>query len=237
MKGSKYYWLAMMVVAMTALGQSEQSGGSIAGVVQDEKGKPLPHVVVSWYRSEIRSEDRQASQGSTISDEKGQFQFQGLGPATYYICNSSNAARSLVANCAWTRTPPAVVLKSGGAVTGVTLSVVQGVRVEIEFQDDKKLLKGPEVAPGDSALRVGVVTRDGMFNPAVIEGRSASASHYVLVAPPNIPMRLEVNVTGMTLKDSKDANIGQKVVADEMTLARGGSPIKYKFKVEKGAGK
>lgn len=229
--------IAMMFLASPGQGQVTTSSGSIAGIVQDEDGKPLPHVLVTWYRSVIRPEDSQPPEGSVLSDEKGQFAFLGLGPATYLLCNRSSPSRSLVGNCAWTRTPPAVVLQDGTNVVGLKLTAYQGVRVEIEFQDKKKVLKGPEEADRTTALQAGVLTRDGMFHPAAIEGRSAEAQHYVLVVPANLPVRLQVDAFGLELKDDKDADLGAAAIGDELTLTAGDGPKKYRFKVDKKGGK
>lgn len=226
-------WLAL---AGRSWGQAGPGGASISGVLEDERGKPVPYLVVSWHRSVILPGDAQAGEGSAVTNEKGEFSFSGLGPATYLLCNRSDAARNLLSNCAWTRTPPAVVLGAGEGVTGYRLRVAEGVRVEIDFQDNKKVMKGPEEAGGTPAVRVGLVTRDGMFHPAAIEGRSPNAHQYVVVAPTNVPVKLQVDATGLKLKDEKDVDLGSATVAAEVMLMAGDSPKKYKFKVDKAVG-
>jgi hypothetical protein len=235
---------AVLVFSLApAPAQDKVQTGSISGTVVDEKGKPLENVDIRWYRSVVRPTDTQAPMGSTLTDKKGKFSFTGLGEATYLFCNQSNAARALVGNCAWTRKPPSVTLKAGEHVTDFTFTVQAGVRVEFVMDNSDGALPLPEAEQkeGNNAIMPMLVSADGEWHPAAIEGRSDTAFHYVIVVPPKVDLTAKIHGSGVEVSDEKAAlvnspDVKDKAASDSFQMKAGDAPKQFKFKV-KAAGK
>ena len=223
---------AMYPVSSSSAQQDAAAGGSIAGVVIDEKGKTLPNVEIVWYRSVIRPEDKQAAEGSTLSDEKGRFTFEKLGEAVYLLCNRSDVARKLVANCAWNRNPPSITLKNGQKLTGYQFTVQDGIRVEFELRDPNQVLSAVAKTAEGSPLRLGLRTDEGMHHPAKLESQSKDTFTYVMVVPPNLDVTPQVSGIGMAFTDDKDSLVDNERVS-KVQLQPGEVLKKFVYKVEK----
>lgn len=231
--------LASVVLLLAVMLSTVVNGqtGSISGVVVDVKGKPVEDVIVTWYRSIISRDDKEPPQGSALTDKKGGFAFPGMIAGTYYLCTESDADRSLVANCAWTRTPPSVTIRNGESMTAVKLAVQSGVRVDIEMRDPKKKLAAPESATGVAGIRVGLIGSDGMLRSAKIVGRADTAHFYSIVVPPNVDVSVQAATIGLKIADEHGARVDRAGVTSSFRVADGDATKKLKFDVDVDDGK
>jgi hypothetical protein len=213
----------------------QSSDASIGGVVIDSVTQiPVSSAVVLALR-----EGLPPFSGYSKSGGAGEFRIDGLEPGTYKLC--IQAGIEYLDPCDW-GTPTTLILSPLQVATEHSLVLSRSSLVNIDVQDQLKLLKRTFRSGRRPAVLIGVTGPNGLYLPArPLENPSASVvsglnegeiRRYVVAVPSEVPFSLHVASPDLRLQDEAGSALPGRGRAELLIIKRGeGRSRKLVFKI------
>lgn len=176
---------------------------AISGTVRAAEGnRPLGGSLVTLTRSDLGFLDAGKRRYSTISSPDGTFSFAGLPAGRYAICGARPPHEDYVDHCAWTLTPPQVILRVGAPITGYQVNLERGVRIEVAVDDPDGTLRRIGDERKRWNLRLAVSSDSAPPNAMHFFKSDRRSSEYYLTVPRKQGLRL--------IASADEADLGKK---------------------------
>ncbi len=208
------YSIILIVAISTGSAAFGQTGG-ISGTIASASGFPIAGATVTYRRlvnflANVGKGPPRLAPGevhygaSAVTDAKGSHAAQGLPQGTYQVCVDVSG-QPFLDPCKWS-TPPSVQVKSG-QTSVLTLSLRQGVFLQIRLNDPRSLLP-TSVSPADSPhIITGVIFGTGAFLAAQRASVDSGGQNYRMPIPSGTPLNLWLFSGHVSLADSQGKTV------------------------------
>jgi len=179
--------------------------------------------VVTLTREEVRWNDQTRSRFSTITAANGGFSFNGIPAGTYLVCAARPETEDYVDYCAWTLTPPRVVLRAGTATANFRIALEKGVRVDVAVEDPDGVLRNYSAARKRALLKVHVTSNAVPPNAMQFSKATLGRMEYSLTVPRRAAMRVAAIIEeGADLaRAGEPPGLAKRSEAEELVLPPG----------------
>ena len=205
------FLLPLLIISNVCLAKSIRLRGSISGIVLDPAGKPIPHARVRA----LRLQPRRSTSPPVYSSVTGTFSIPALDSGNYSICASVSPTKGLIGDCFWldaglsqAANPKLITLASAQKLTGLTLRMQQGRRLQVKIQDTANILSSKDAKGGSRTVNVELLGPSGAMPRSLLATRpERDGPVYEAVVPAGNLIRLRVGGNGVNVADDQGRSL------------------------------
>ena len=197
--------------------------GSVAGLVTDESGKPVPGAFVILVRTSLPP-----ASGQAASSASGAFLIGGLPAGEYSVC-AQVPGGGFLDECLWSSAPPTVEVKAGQSATGTLVRLRTGATIQVRLNDPGRFLE-PSATRAATGVVMSVRTTRGLLQPIPQVSQDATGQNHQMTIPFDTTLPLTIFGPKVSLTDAAGKPVaagGAEVSLRQASGATVSAPITF----------